>query len=285
MKSPIRLLPAPAPHWVGDGFPVRSVFSTHVQGAAISPFLLLDYGGPARFEPSERPRGVEEHPHKGFETVTIVFKGEVDHRDSGGNAGHIGPGDVQWMTAGRGVVHEEKHGERLTREGGEFEMAQLWVNLPARHKSAEPGYQTLTRAQIPTVPLGQDSTARVIAGRLGDAAGPARTITPNTQLDLTLASGEEVTIDNPEGYTTLLLVRHRRLALESGPEAGEADTVMYDRSGSGVKLRAAEATTALLMAGEPIDEPVAAYGPFVMNTREEISEAMEEYRRGEMGRL
>ena len=285
MKSPTTILPAPSPHWVGDGFPVRSVFSTHIQGAAISPFLLLDYGGPARFEPSDRPRGVEEHPHKGFETVTIVFAGEVDHRDSAGNAGHIGPGDVQWMTAGRGVVHEEKHGERLTREGGSFEMAQLWVNLPAKDKGAAPGYQPLTRAQIPTVSLGGGSMARVIAGSVGTTRGPARTFTPITLLDLALAGGEEVAIDIPDGHTTLVLVRDGRLDLGNGRHAGPADTVMYDRAGQGITLHPTGDTSALLMAGEPIDEPVAAYGPFVMNTREEISEAMEEYRRGEMGRL
>lgn len=285
MKSPLQLLPAPSPHWVGDGFPVRTVFSVHALGAAISPFLLLDYGGPARFEPSDRPRGVEEHPHKGFETVTIVFQGEVDHRDSGGNAGHIGPGDVQWMTAGRGLVHEEKHGERFTREGGPFEMAQLWVNLPARDKGAEPRYQTLTRESIPTVSLGGKSTARVIAGRVGDTLGPARTFTPVTLLDLHLETGQEVTIDIPAGQTALLLVRAGRLALDGGRSAGPADTVLYEREGAGVTLMPSQDTTALLMAGEPIDEPVAAYGPFVMNTREEISEAVEQFRRGEMGRL
>ena len=285
MKSPTTILPAPSPHWVGDGFPVRTVFSTHAQGAAISPFLLLDYGGPARFEPSDRPRGVEQHPHKGFETVTIVFEGEVDHRDSAGHAGHIGPGDVQWMTAGRGLVHEEMHGERYTREGGPFEMAQLWVNLPARNKGAEPGYQTLTRAGIPTVSLGEGSTARVIAGVVRETPGPARTFTPVTLLDLSLAGGEEVTLGIPDGHTTLVLVREGKLDMGDGRAVGPADTVMFSREGQGLTLRPTMPTSALVMAGEPINEPVAAYGPFVMNTREEISEALEQFRRGEMGRL
>src|SRR5262245_42779365 len=177
-------------HWVGDGFPVRTVFSPHSHGDAISPFLLLDYAGPATFPPADKPRGVEEHPHKGFETVTIVYSGEVEHRDSAGGGGRIGPGDVQWMTAASGLVHEEMHGREFTKRGGTFEVIQLWVNLPAKDKKGQPHYQAITAGQIPTAPLpGGSGTVRVIAGTFDGAKGPARTFTPVNVWDVRLTAG------------------------------------------------------------------------------------------------
>src|SRR5947209_3524299 len=215
MKEIVSIRKSPAPHWVGDGFPVRSVFSYSEDGAAISPFLLLDYGGPVEFPPSETPRGVDEHPHRGFETVTIVYQGELEHRDSAGNAGSIGPGDVQWMTAASGIVHEEKHSSAFSRRGGAFEVAQLWVNLPARHKTAPPGYQTLLRDAIPVVPLGDrlrsaqaTGAARVIAGEFQGVKGPARTFTPLNVWDLRLKAGQRAELDLPAGHTAILFALH-----------------------------------------------------------------------------
>jgi len=167
------------PHWVGDGFPVRTIFSHESLGRHISPFLMLDYAAPTTFEPATRPRGVGQHPHRGFETVTIVYAGELEHRDSTGAGGRIGPGDVQWMTAASGIVHEEFHSEKFTREGGTLEMAQLWVNLRARDKNAPAGYQTLLNRDIPSTPLpGDAGLVRVIAGTYAGHAGPARTFSP-----------------------------------------------------------------------------------------------------------
>ena len=190
MKRVQGVYSTPQRHWVGDGFPVRSLFSYQSHGKALSPFLLLDHAGPAQFEPTQRRRGVGQHPHRGFETVTIVYAGEGEHHDSTGQGGHIGPGDVQWMTAGAGILHEEYHGEGFSRTGGELEMVQLWVNLPARDKLAPPGYQAIPAARIPEVALADGAgTVRVIAGELDGRQGPAKTFTPMSVWDLRLAQG------------------------------------------------------------------------------------------------
>ncbi|MFO0899454.1 MAG: pirin family protein [Pirellulales bacterium] len=271
-------------HWVGDGFPVRSMFSYH-SPVPVSPFLLLDYGGPAEFEPSPEPRGVDEHPHRGFETVTIVFQGELQHRDSGGHSGAIGPGDVQWMTAASGVVHEEKHSDAFTRRGGAFEVAQLWVNLPAAEKMSRPRYQEILAAQIPTAELpGGAGTARVIAGGMQGVQGPAKTVTPVALWDLTLAANHRAALPVPAGYTAILLVRNG-LVEAGGQQATNAELMIFDTAGENVELTAQRDTKALLLAGLPIDEPVVGSGPFVMNTREEIRQAIEDYQAGRMGTL
>ncbi|MET3372296.1 redox-sensitive bicupin YhaK (pirin superfamily) [Variovorax boronicumulans] len=207
MKKILGTYSAPRPHWVGDGFPVRSLFSYDTLGRHASPFLLLDYAGPAQFTPTAQPRGVGQHPHRGFETVTIVYKGEVSHRDSTGQGGTIGPGDVQWMTAGAGILHEEFHSEAFTRDGGELEMVQLWVNLPAKDKMATPGYQAIVDAQIPSVPLPEGAgSVRVIAGDYLGHKGPARTFTPIDVWDLRLNQGAQVTLPVPEGHTAAVVV-------------------------------------------------------------------------------
>jgi hypothetical protein len=271
-------------HWVGDGFPVRSLFSYRTP-AQVSPFLLLDYGGPAEFGPSPEPRGVEEHPHRGFETVTIVFQGELQHRDSGGHSGSIGPGDVQWMTAASGVVHEEKHSDAFTRRGGAFEVAQLWVNLPASEKMSKPRYQEIQASQIPTVALsGGAGSARVIAGSLQGVAGPARTVTPVELWDLTLAAGGKLALPLPAGYTALLLVRSGRV-VSGGEAATAAELMIFKPEGEGLELTIERDAQVLLLAGEPIDEPVVGSGPFVMNTTDEIRQAIADYQAGRMGRL
>jgi redox-sensitive bicupin YhaK (pirin superfamily) len=205
---------------VGDGFPVRTIFA-YDNAREVSPFLLLDYAGPFMFSPSEKRRGVGEHPHRGFETVTILYSGEVEHRDSGGNAGKIGPGDVQWMTAGSGVVHEEMHSQEYSRRGGAFEAIQLWVNLPARDKMTAPRYQTLLARDIPEIGLPDGAgTARIIAGAFGDAKGPAKTFTPLTLWDVRLRSGKGALLELPEGHMAAVLVLKGGVKLNGSTRVG-----------------------------------------------------------------
>lgn len=274
-------------HWVGDGFPVRSIVSPAMQGAApISPFLLLDYAGPARFEPTEHPRGVGVHPHRGFETVTIVYQGEVEHRDSTGKGGLIGPGDVQWMTAASGILHEEFHSQAFTRKGGTLEMVQLWVNLPAKDKGAEPGYQTLLDRDIPAVALPDDAgTLRVIAGSYEGHDGPARTFTPIDIWDVRLKRGGTASLTLPEGHTLGLVVLRGNVLIDNADKLREAQFALLDRDGGAVTIEAETDATLLVLSGEPIDEPVAMHGPFVMNTREEIRQAMADFQSGRFGKI
>jgi quercetin 2,3-dioxygenase len=276
---------APA-HWVGDGFPVRNILSVQREGARISPFLLLDYAGPYDFAPGAVPRGVGQHPHRGFETVTIVYQGELEHRDSAGNAGRIGPGDVQWMTAAGGVLHEEFHSRALTQAGGVFEAVQLWVNLPAKHKLDPPRYQTLLAADIPVVELPDGAgRLRVIAGAYGGRRGPAQTFTPVEVWDLKLAAGAAVELPFAEGHAVTLVVLHGQARVNDRETLGEAQAAQFTRAGERVRLEAVTDAVLLVLGGAPIDEPIASYGPFVMNTREEIAQAIEDYQSGRMGLL
>ena len=273
-------------HWVGDGFPVRSIFSYNDRAAELSPFLLLDYAGPANFAPTTERRGVGEHPHRGFETVTIVYDGEVEHRDSTGGGGVIGPGDVQWMTAGGGLVHQEYHGTGYARRGGPFEMVQLWVNLPAQHKMTKPGYQGITSAQIPSVALPDDAgTVRVIAGDYNGTRGPARTFTPMHVWDVRLNAGKHATFTVPAGHTTALFVLRGRISLPDGETAAEAEMAVLERAGNQFTVKALESTTLLVLNGQPLNEPVVGHGPFVMNTRAEIEQAIIDYQNGRMGQI
>ena len=284
-KTVVATLSPPPMHWVGDGFPVRSLFNYHAHAAAFSPFLLLDYAGPAQFAPTAERRGVGVHPHRGFETVTIVFHGEVEHRDSTGQGGTIGPGDVQWMTAASGILHEEFHGSAWARRGGAFEMVQLWVNLPARDKGAAPGYQAITAAQIPSVALPEGAgSARVIAGELLGARGPARSFTPLAVWDLRLAAGGRSTLALPEGWSAALVLL-RGSARVDGHGAQDAQVLQLSRPGAGVAIDALLDTHALLLAGAPLDEPIAAHGPFVMNTQAQIQQAMRDLQGGRFGQM
>jgi len=276
---------ATSSHWIGDGFPVRTVFPSNGV-TELSPFLLLDYAGPARFEPSNRPRGVEEHPHRGFETVTISYQGSIDHRDSGGNSGTVNAGDVQWMTAASGVVHEEKHGKDFTAKGGDFEMVQLWVNLPAAYKMSEPRYQGILSIDIPHVELGPGAYARVIAGALNGAKGPARTFTPVNLFDVRLEAGGTGKLRLPVGHNAaIVLLRGEVVVNGSSTLKGIAQVAPLSTSGEIVHLEAKAQSLVLVLSGEPINEPVASYGPFVMNTQAEIRQAAEDYRAGKMGRV
>lgn len=286
-KTVRSIRPAPGRHWVGDGFPVHGMFGySGAEVAARSPFLLLDYAAPMEFAPAEQRRGVGSHPHRGFETVTIVFDGEVEHRDSTGAGGVIGPGDVQWMTAGAGIVHEEFHTDAWTRRGGTFHVVQLWVNLPARDKMTAPAYQPITNAEIPAVAWSDGAgRVRVIAGSLGAVRGPAHTFTPMNVLDVHLAAGHRADLAQPEGWNTLLAV------LEGSVRIGDTDPVTgpslvtLSADGSALDLTADTDAHVLVLSGEPIDEPVFGYGPFVMNDRAGIEQAIEDFNNDRFGRI
>ena len=269
---------------VGDGFPIRRAFPG--QGVpAFDPFLVLDHAGPVEVPPSDTPKGVDEHPHRGFETVSIVYSGALEHRDSAGNAGQLFTGDVQWMTAASGLVHEEKHERAFTRQGGILEMVQLWVNLPARHKMDPPSYQDLRSADIPVLHLGQGAQMRLIAGTYAGQRGPARTHTALLMGDLRLEAKAEVEIALPEGWSTALYLLDGELTLNGEVAFTGGNLAALSPAGTALRLQAHGASKALLLSGEPIGEPVASYGPFVMNTRAELQQAFADYQSGKMGRL
>jgi hypothetical protein len=274
------------PHWVGDGFPVRSMFNYNDQPQEFSPFLLMDYAGPAEFKPTSERRGVGEHPHRGFETVTIVYSGQVEHRDSAGGGGVIGPGDVQWMTAASGLVHEEMHGKDFAQQGGLFEMVQLWVNLPKKDKMAKPKYQGIKNEQIPVVELAdQAGSVRVIAGEFKDQKGPASTFSPVNLWDLRVKAGKRVNLVVPEGHTASLFVLSGKILLPSGETIGAAEIAMLERAGTDLSFTATEDAKLLFLGGEPLHEPVIGYGPFVMNTQAEIYQAFADFEQGRMGQI
>ena len=286
MRNVLGIYSSPAQHWVGDGFPVRSMLSYATHGEHVSPFLHLDHAGPTAFPPAERPRGVGAHPHRGFETVTIVYEGEVEHRDSTGAGGIIGPGDVQWMTAAAGILHEEFHSQAFTRQGGTLDMVQLWVNLPAKDKNAAPGYQTLLDRNIPAVDLPDGAGAlRVIAGEYEGHKGPARTFSPVELWDLRLKQGKAVSLDLPEGHIAGLVVLRGSLRVNGAASARDGQFVLLDRQGGTVMLEADTDATVLVLSGQPLNEPVAMRGPFVMNTDEELQQAFADFRAGRFGTI
>ena len=273
-------------HWVGDGFPVRGIFSYSDIAEEMSPFLLMDYAGPADFPPTTRKLGVGQHPHRGFETVTIVYEGGVSHRDSSGGGGSIGPGDVQWMTAASGLIHEEYHSPEFAEKGGVFEMVQLWVNLPAKDKMAAPGYQGITTDQIQEVELPSGAgKVRVIAGQYGDAQGPAQTFTPMNVWDLRLKAGHRVAFDLPEGHTTALFVLHGAIRLDNSHNVRDAELAVMERTGSRLEFEVSEDTSLLLLNGKPLGEPIVGHGPFVMNSQAEIIQAINDFNSGRFGKI
>jgi quercetin 2,3-dioxygenase len=281
-----RVLRADSEHWVGDGFRVKSVIGPNGDPRVQSPFLLLDHAAPRRFEPASEPRGVGEHPHRGFETVTFAYRGEVAHRDSAGGGGIIGPGDVQWMTAARGIVHEEKHSQSFTERGGDMEMVQLWVNLPAKHKLGNPGYQALLDKDFPRLTLGA-AKARLIAGSLAKKTGPAKTHTPITLFDLTFSETGQAEFVLPKGFASLVFTLEGELQVGEHAQAilpGQLAALSREDQGV-VRLQAAKGARVLVLSGEPIAEPVVSYGPFVMNSQAEIMDAIRDYQSGKMGHL
>ena len=274
-------------HWVGDGFLVYPLF-THMDEVdkGTNPFLMLDYAAPQYFESNNgQPRGVGEHPHKGFETVTIAYAGEVEHRDSTGGGGVIKQGDVQWMTAGAGVTHQEFHSKEFSQKGGLFEMVQLWVNLPKAHKNTQPKYQHLPKERIPVVSMG-DGEARIIAGEYENTRGAASTFTPLNVWDINIKEDGKITLDLPASHNLSLVILRGNVIINNSQKASETQLVRFENASGAVIIKAmgGEAKI-LLLSGEPIDEPVVGYGPFVMNTKEEINQAIDDYRRGEFGQI
>jgi redox-sensitive bicupin YhaK (pirin superfamily) len=275
-------------HWVGNGFPVRTLFFYQQLGKEMSPFLMLDLAGPAEFPATTERKGVGTHPHRGFETVTIVYDGEVSHKDSTGQGGTIGPGDVQWMTAGSGILHQEFHSDAFAKQGGVLQMVQLWVNLPAKHKMTEPAYQAILSQSIPEIELSNSSgLIRVIAGEHEGHVGPAKTFTPMNVFDIRLKKGEELVLPVADGWNTSVVVLRGALesAGESGSVAKDAKMLMFSQDGADIKIKALEDSVALLLSGEPIDEPIVGHGPFVMNTRQEIDQAINDFNRGAFGSI
>ncbi|MND09940.1 Quercetin 2,3-dioxygenase [compost metagenome] len=286
MKQITGVYTAPSQHWVGNGFPVRSLFSYQTHGEQLSPFLLLDYAGPHSFPAGSGKRGVGEHPHRGFETVTVVYSGEVEHRDSTGKGGVIGPGDVQWMTAGAGILHEEFHSAEFTRTGGELKMIQLWVNLPAKDKMAAPGYQSITADLIPRVALPDNAGhVRVIAGDYADVSGPARTFSPLNVWDMQLTQGHDVSLRQPAGWSTALVVLEGEICVNGAENAREGQLVVLSQQGETLHLSATADAKVLLLAGEPLGEPIVGYGPFVMNSKTQIAEAVRDFNSGRFGQI
>lgn len=286
MKKLVSIQRSDFPHWVGDGFPVRSIFTYNETAVEMSPFLLMDYAGPTEFPPTDKIKGVGEHPHRGFETVTIVYSGEVEHRDSSGGGGLIRPGDVQWMTAASGLVHEEKHGKEFAKKGGAFEMVQLWVNLPKEHKMSKPRYQGIKTDDIPNVTLPNGAgSLRVIAGDYLGNKGPAATFTSINLWDIRLNAGQKVEFKVPEGHTTSIFVLTGNIKISDGEGLSEAELGILERKGDTFSIEAETDAKVLFMGGEPINEPIIGYGPFVMNTKAEIHEAFMDFQRGKMGQI
>ena len=281
------LLPPP-PHMVGDGFRVHNFFPSGYSMAPnrMSPFYLLDYNAKMEFSPRKDPRGVGVHPHRGFETVTLVYQGKVAHHDSCGHSGVIGAGDIQWMTAGAGVLHKEYHEKKFSRQGGTFHIVQLWINLPAKDKMSPPHYQSISHARIPvySLPEGQGQV-EVIAGEFKGVKGIARTFTPIEMYNFRLRSGASLVFSLPENYNTGLLVLEGEVKV-NGEERAETDRfVLFRNIGEEIALEAQEDCLLLLLSGEPIQEPIMAYGPFLMNTKEEIVQAYVDWSSGKFGYL
>jgi quercetin 2,3-dioxygenase len=286
VKKILGIYSAPGQHWVGDGFPVRSLFSYNSHGQHLSPFLLLDRAGPQRFSPTAARRGVGEHPHRGFETVTIVYEGEVEHRDSTGSGGKIGPGDVQWMTAGGGILHEEFHSPAFAKAGGTLDMVQLWVNLPAKDKATRPRYQTLLNQDIPVAQLPHGAgSLRVIAGEFEGRKGPALTFSPIDVWDVSLRQGASTSFSFPANRTVALVILRGTVQVNGDAVAREGQFVVMDREAGQVSLEANNDSTFLVLSGEPLNEPIVGLGPFVMNTKEEIEVAIKDFNSGRFGRI
>jgi redox-sensitive bicupin YhaK (pirin superfamily) len=286
MKKILGVYNSPEAHWVGNGFLVNSLFSYNELGAEMSPFLLLDHAAPTKFRSHSGRRGVGQHPHRGFETVTIVYQGEVEHRDSTGSGGVIGPGDVQWMTAASGILHEEFHSKDFSQKGGTIEMVQLWVNLPAKDKMAAPGYQTLLNQDIPVVPLADNAgQVRVIAGNYGGHAGPARTFSPINVWDMKLNAGHTTTLQVEEGHTLAVVMLHGAILVNGEQIVRETQMVLLDRAGDSITLETNGDVSLLVLSGEPIDEPIVGYGPFVMNSEAEIQQAFRDFNSGQFGAM
>lgn len=277
--------PAPA-HFVGDGFRVHNFIPGKISMQRMSPFIMLDYNSKYHFPPSEIPKGVGVHPHRGFETVTIAYKGRVEHNDSSGGGGIIGEGDVQWMTAASGVLHKEFHETEWSKQGGEFQMVQLWVNLPAKDKMSAPKYQAITNSEMTRVPLTDDAGfIEIIAGTYKDEKGLASTFTPVAMMNAKLNKNGSADFSFPANFNTLLLIIEGAIEINNTQHASENQLVLFKNEGEDFTIKATENSIVLVLSGEPIPEPIAAYGPFVMNTQEEIMQAFDDFNSGKFGEL
>ena len=277
----------PPPHMVGDGFRVHNFFpgTKQIGKTRMSPFFMLDYGSKIEFTPSNNPRGVGVHPHAGFETVTIAYQGKVAHHDSAGNSGVIGEGDVQWMTAGSGLLHKEYHEEEFSKKGGPFQMVQLWVNLPAKDKKTKPKYQEITNNKMGRHNLaGEKGYVEVIAGEYGGVKGPASTFTPIHAFNARLKKEAKLDLSFPKDYNTGLLIVEGNVKVD-GINAHADHFVLLKNDGEDFSIEATEDSIILVLSGEPINEPIVAYGPFVMNTWEEIEKAIDDVNAGKFGVL
>ena len=287
MKKIIGLYRNQNMHWVGDGFPVKNLFSYDRLGQAISPFLLLDYAAPYHFDATTAQHGVGSHPHRGFETVTIAYKGEVEHKDSSGGGGIIKTGDVQWMTAGEGVVHEEFHSKEFAKKGGLFEMVQLWVNLPAKDKMTPARYQAIDNSDIPVVNFADDAgQIRVIAGTFHDVKGPASTFSSINVWDGQLKAEKSEHIHVPMSHTVLVVILEGEMLINGTQKVQDSSIVLFEQNDDpAILLEAIQDTKFLVLTGEPLNEPIQGYGPFVMNTKEEIVEAFNDFNNGKFGMI
>ena len=286
MRSIEKIVAPPPVHWVGDGFRVHG-FLPHgpLNAERMSPFFLLDYNAKYNFPPSTNLLGVGPHPHRGFETVTIAYKGKVAHHDSRGGGGVIGEGDVQWMTAGSGLLHKEYHEEQFNREGGEFQMVQLWVNLPAKDKMTEPKYQAITNAEMGRFELPDGGSVEVIAGEYNGVKGPATTFSPVHLYNLKPKAGTSLSLSFPASYTTAILAIEGSATLNDEKKLPTNNLAVFENDGEDFTITADEDSVLLLMAGEPLNEPIAQYGPFLMNTNAEIAQAIDDYQQGKFGYL
>jgi quercetin 2,3-dioxygenase len=289
--KPIKqIITPPTPHWVGNGFFVHGFFDDFTNDN--SPFLLLDYAAPRKFEPSTIQRGVGQHPHKGFETVTIAIRGKVEHKDNHGNTGIIGEGDVQWMTAGSGIMHQEFLEEKFNRKGGEFSMVQLWVNLPAKDKLTKPKYQAISKKDIQVIKVGHHSVS-IIAGEFQNTKGAASTFSPVNMYVVDLKSdpklkvqsydeNEELELSFPADFTTMILVLEGQGRI-NGERVEESQLITFEKTGETIKLNSSYKTKFLVLSAQPLNESIAHYGPFVMNTQSEILEAIDDFNAGKFG--
>lgn len=287
-KSIEQIIAPQAPHFVGDGFRVHnfipSVYPLSMQ--RMDPFIMLDYNSRFYFPPSEKPKGVGVHPHRGFETVTIAYKGRVAHHDSAGGGGIIGEGDVQWMTAASGVLHKEYHEETFSKEGGEFQMVQLWVNLPAKYKMTKPKYQAISQNEMGEVQLGEDAgRIEIVAGEYRTKKGPANTFSPISMFNAHLNPNGKAEFTFPANYNTVLLVIDGEIKVNDQVLVQVDHFVLFENKGEDFQIEGIKKSTVLILSGAPINEPIAAYGPFVMNTRQELVDAYQDFQDGKFGYL
>jgi redox-sensitive bicupin YhaK (pirin superfamily) len=282
------VIPPREPHYVGDGFRVHNFIPSayRLDMKRMDPFIMLDYNSKYYFPPTDKPRGVGVHPHRGFETVTIAYKGKVAHHDSGGGGGVIAEGDVQWMTAASGVLHKEYHEEEFSKAGGDFHMVQLWVNLPAKEKMSKPKYQSITNAEIAKYNLPDNGGfIEVIAGEYKGTKGSASTFSPLNLLNAKLNKGSKATFSFPAAYNTGLLVIEGSIRVNDSEDVPTDNYVLFENEGEDITIQASEDAVVLIMSGQPLNESIAAHGPFVMNTRQEIIQAFEDFNMGRFGYL